>query len=648
MSTVPSARRVDPHARVAGPGPEEILGLLRAHPLQVVDLLVARGAVPRPLVALHRAPVRGAGGRDGHAFEEREPRGRDALDLLAEGGDLALDALRLAADVLEIARPDAEGLELVEEGDEAGHERVLIAAVGSGHAPLRRTGAGKDLRERSAGSGGQAVAGAPTPASRSALRTQAIASASRAASVYGCGMGPSQRLARSTPGIRQAGPPRALAREELRKPGRLRWGQHLAEPAPQGRGLPEALAVVEAGPAQHVIHLDTDRALPARQQERGALDLGGVAREQGDDQIDRVRRDDVEPAEIRAGDDPAGRREDDGLRLLHGALHLCARQGRGKPGLHDAPHALLHAEHGSPPRFGNGRHAMCAAPGARALCKRGATLPPAPVRGDSTDGAACLAGSRAPDRGSPSGRRRAPEGGISPRARCRAPSFDRAASRGASRGARPRRPARRRARPRASTRAPGCRARCGAGRPRESSSASWLGRSPSRRGSARSSRRGGVRDRMTAPLEDVVELAHVAGPVVGAEARFVVRREREARRGARRRVAPEEVARQQEDVVAALAERRDGDGEDAEAEVEVAAERPASTSRGEVAVGGGDDAHVELAASGPRRRARSRPPAARGGAWPGARAGISPTSSRKSVPPSASSKRPARSLASRP
>ena len=68
--------------------------------------------------------------------------------------------------------------------------------------------------------------------------------------------------------------------------------------------------------------------------------------------------------------------------------------------------------------------------------------------------------------------------------------------------------------------------------------------------------------------------------------------------------------------------------------------RPAATSAFEIAVRRGDDAHVDLDRSRPRRRAGSRPPGARAGASPASSGEISPISSRKSVPPLASSKRP--------
>ena len=62
----------------------------------------------------------------------------------------------------------------------------------------------------------------------------------------------------------------------------------------------------------------------------------------------------------------------------------------------------------------------------------------------------------------------------------------------------------------------------------------------------------------------------------------------------------------------------------------------------QVAVGRGDDAHVGAQRLDCRRRARIRPPAARAGSCSAAGSGMSPISSRKSVPPSHCSNRPTR------
>jgi hypothetical protein len=96
-------------------------------------------------------------------------------------------------------------------------------------------------------------------------------------------------------------------------------------------------------------------------------------------------------------------------------------------------------------------------------------------------------------------------------------------------------------------------------------------------------------------LQRVAQLADVAGPVVGVEARARFRREVE--RGAVEALAEEreEVFDEGGDVVAAVAERRDVERDDVETVEEVCAEAAGGDVLGEVAVGGGDDADVGLA-----------------------------------------------------
>ena len=91
---------------------------------------------------------------------------------------------------------------------------------------------------------------------------------------------------------------------------------------------------------------------------------------------------------------------------------------------------------------------------------------------------------------------------------------------------------------------------------------------------------------------------------------------------------------------ARLAQRRDRDGEDVQAVEEVGAEAALPHLALEVAVGGGDEAHVDARPSSRSRAARTRRSAARAAAWPARSSGSSPISSRKIVPPSATSKRP--------
>ncbi len=71
---------------------------------------------------------------------------------------------------------------------------------------------------------------------------------------------------------------------------------------------------------------------------------------------------------------------------------------------------------------------------------------------------------------------------------------------------------------------------------------------------------------------------------------------------------------QQRDVLPALAQRRNADGEDVDAEVEVAAELPVGDELGEVAARGRDQPGRRPAASGCCPRVRTPAPAARAGA----------------------------------
>ena len=120
-----------------------------------------------------------------------------------------------------------------------------------------------------------------------------------------------------------------------------------------------------------------------------------------------------------------------------------------------------------------------------------------------------------------------------------------------------------------------------------------------------------------------------------------------ARGESRRRAGPSaaylaaEVLGEQRDVFAALAQRRQVTIDDVEPVEQVLAERASAAPR---LAGRGSSRRRRARRPSPvacRRRARTRAPAARAAAWPGA-GGSSPISSRKSVPPSACSKRPLR------
>src|SRR5207247_2559049 len=94
-------------------------------------------------------------------------------------------------------------------------------------------------------------------------------------------------------------------------------------------------------------------------------------------------------------------------------------------------------------------------------------------------------------------------------------------------------------------------------------------------------------------LNPVVELAHVAGPLVIEERLQRFGPDGEARLAAR--VPAEEEFGERRDIVGTIAQGRNGELDDVEAEVEVLAERPLLDRGGQVRVGRADETHVRLA-----------------------------------------------------
>ena len=105
-------------------------------------------------------------------------------------------------------------------------------------------------------------------------------------------------------------------------------------------------------------------------------------------------------------------------------------------------------------------------------------------------------------------------------------------------------------------------------------------------------------------VDEVLELAHVAGVVVLQEE--VHRLAGDAAGLALVGEAPQEVVDQERDVLAPLAQRRQRDRDDVQAEEEILAEVAGPDHGLEVAVGGGDEAHVHLdRACVPPRRSKA-------------------------------------------
>ena len=91
----------------------------------------------------------------------------------------------------------------------------------------------------------------------------------------------------------------------------------------------------------------------------------------------------------------------------------------------------------------------------------------------------------------------------------------------------------------------------------------------------------------------MLEFAHVARPAIVEERGLGLVVQAQAAQSQARSVFLEEVAGQQEDIAAALAQRRHAQGIDAEAMVEIGAEAPGTHFLGQVAVGGCDQAYVD-------------------------------------------------------
>ncbi len=146
----------------------------------------------------------------------------------------------------------------------------------------------------------------------------------------------------------------------------------------------------------------------------------------------------------------------------------------------------------------------------------------------------------------------------------------------------------------------------------------------------------------THALDEIFQLSDIAGPGVCREQRGGIVAELEIEAAALFAESPEKVIGQQHHVVAAFPQGRQEDRDDVEPVVEVLAKAPLGYFDLQVAVGGGHDADVNLFWG--RRRPRVRIPSL----WITRRIftcklrSISPISSRNTVPPSASSKRPAR------
>src|SRR5262245_62799186 len=109
----------------------------------------------------------------------------------------------------------------------------------------------------------------------------------------------------------------------------------------------------------------------------------------------------------------------------------------------------------------------------------------------------------------------------------------------------------------------------------------------------------GVRGQSGRPLDGVLELAHVAGPVVRDEEGHRLWRDRAGHLVVGGVVRLKEVVGEEWNIVAALPQRRQDDGHDAQAVEEVLPEFSFGDERRQVLVGGGDEPDVDLDALRP-------------------------------------------------
>ena len=96
------------------------------------------------------------------------------------------------------------------------------------------------------------------------------------------------------------------------------------------------------------------------------------------------------------------------------------------------------------------------------------------------------------------------------------------------------------------------------------------------------------------PFDQVLQLTHVAGPVVVQELVRQLRADRRHRLVVLHGVLPQEVLGEDRNLLPPLAQRRQADRDDVQAEVQVLAELSRRDRRFEVAVGRGDQPHIDL------------------------------------------------------
>ena len=125
----------------------------------------------------------------------------------------------------------------------------------------------------------------------------------------------------------------------------------------------------------------------------------------------------------------------------------------------------------------------------------------------------------------------------------------------------------------------------------------WLGDGSRGQCQARGGDHRSIR-KQSRPLEDVAELADISGPAVTEQRRASVGSQRLARQAVVNADASQEMLGERGDVLRALAQRRQRDGQDSQAVIEILAEAPGVDGGGQLLAAGREDPDVDGLAPG--------------------------------------------------
>src|SRR5437762_2165463 len=133
----------------------------------------------------------------------------------------------------------------------------------------------------------------------------------------------------------------------------------------------------------------------------------------------------------------------------------------------------------------------------------------------------------------------------------------------------------------------------------------WLGDGSRGQCQARGGDHRSIR-KQSRPLEDVAELADISGPAVTEQRRASVGSQRLARQAVVNADASQEMLGERGDVLRALAQRRQRDGQDSQAVIEILAEAPGVDGGGQLLAAGREDPDVDGLAPGAADRKSTR------------------------------------------